>query len=166
MKSNAPYLLSEVPIGLEFEGSYSEQTIYAHHSKARAVSAAKREERNDGRLERELGVVVLHDRGYVADEPQFPIPVVVVRRLGSVTPIPESCGELLGTFTTEHGRWTWLVFLSRSPAPQIGARERPVSPERKQSPSSRPSSRPAPTASQGQGEPSPASRPPGEGSLW
>jgi hypothetical protein len=115
---NAPYLLWEERLDTSFEYSYSVHNFQTFHPRAKMVGLARREERSDdGKVVREWGAILIHDKGFAAHEKRYTKSVVVVRRLGDVTPIPGFCGELLGSFVSDHGRWTWLVFLPREDAP-------------------------------------------------
>lgn len=125
-----PLLFSEVPFDLPFDRDFFEVEFLAFHPKATVTGVARRLERDEaGAVRREYGVLLVRDRGLVANDPTVTRRVVVARSMGNVTPLPESAGDLVGRFSTDHERWVWLVFQWRGESPPYQQRSpsRPVS---------------------------------------
>lgn len=109
-----PLLLLEVPFDVGFDAESEELHFLSYDARGRIVGVTHRLDRaTDGRVEREYGVLLVKDRGFAAARPSVARKAVVVRYRGHVTPLPDSCGDLVGRFATEHGRWEWLVFVHR-----------------------------------------------------
>lgn len=95
----------------DMEGWYVHE-FYVHHPNARLEGVERREERDPrGQLSREWGALMVHDRGYVGRKAEHLRWVGVIRRINAITPLPDWAGRLLGTFKTNYGKFTWLVFL-------------------------------------------------------
>ena len=61
------------------------------------------------------GVLFIRDKG-IPTEAKFKKRVVIVRRQGEVTHLPDYAGQLVGVFPSDGGRHHWLVLLAREPA--------------------------------------------------
>lgn len=104
---------------------------FCHDPRAKVEGVVRKQDRrSDGSLEREFGALLIRDRGSVGSKPKYRKYVTVVRRVGQLTPIPESCGELLGSFSTANGFHTWLVFLPPRDALALPAEESSALPRR------------------------------------
>lgn len=170
----APYLLWEERFDVSFEGSYSVHEFRTLHKKATVVGVRKEMERAiDGKVEREYGVLLVKDRGFVANEHKETQSVIVIRRIGDLTPLPDTAGELLGTFATDHCQNVWHVFSVRfpeAPSTRQKAQSSPESNERPElssppPPQSEESSSPADSSLVG-ASPVDASPPSAEDSVW
>lgn len=144
------------------------------HPKATVVGVERGQERaQDGQVEREFGLLLIKDRGMVAEEHTNARCVIVTRRLGDLTHLPDAAGERLGTFSTDHGQHVWDVWTSRMPearapreksAPAPAADERPRSHEGSPTPEED-SRAPSSTGDRADSSAS-APLPPEEDSVW
>lgn len=168
---SAPYLLWEERFDLSFEGSYQVHEFRTLHRKASVVGVRHGLDRAmDGKVEREYGVLLVKDRGFVANEHKETQSVLVIRRIGDLTPLPDTAGALLGTFWTDHGQNVWYVFAVRFPESPPLSTYSPVRREHRESPSQSPSPKeePAVPPSNGSQEDSSAAPHPPlvEDSVW
>ncbi len=103
----APVIVREVPVERSFAGSYSIQEVPVYDPKARAFGIRVEHDVMDERF-RQLVTLVIRDRGFVAHEMKHTLSVLVARRLGDLTPLPDFAGKFIGGFRADDA--DWMVF--------------------------------------------------------
>jgi hypothetical protein len=101
--------LREFSVALDFEGKSRliEYEVSCKGAKVTHVTLRKDYDEK-GRLAKEALVLLVQDKGSI--DPELVKCVVVVRRLNDLTPLPETCGALLGYVQPSADRFAYYVF--------------------------------------------------------
>jgi hypothetical protein len=115
---------------VEFELTYDAWfpvTFSPDHPEARVEAVTCRAERDiSGKVTRWVGVLLVRDmNSFRHPEPRQ---VIVVRKAGRITEVPEWADKLIGTFSSDRGETDWYVFSARATSVKSEASASPAPP--------------------------------------